>query len=284
MDNPLEVIVAGQVMLLLNRHGLRDARCLSIYRRAVLDAVRQCSARHGDDSLAHCTALVREQMELLEPALLRRLGREQAVDQGLIDVEIEIELDVPVELPGLAAVDSEQSVDVQAQADDADGSGCDTAADSVDAAARPERLARQPSGYVPTARSMEEKLQDEREPIQKLLLEDCVSTGLIDVPTAQQLIQAMVGKTARDAERDIVEHLRQVLQQQARYFIRKAKGGPWANPRAQEDLRKDIHASSSVRSVLMLHRQIVKEYQTWQQENGRVGILGLFSTRRRMAK
>ena len=39
VDNPLEVIVAGQVMLLLNRHGLRDARCLSIYRRAVLDAV-----------------------------------------------------------------------------------------------------------------------------------------------------------------------------------------------------------------------------------------------------
>lgn len=284
MDNPLEVIVAGQVMLLLNRHGLRDARCLSIYRRAVLDAVRHCSARHGDDSLAHCTALVREQMELLERALLRRLGHEQTVDQGLIDVEIEIEIDVPGELPGRAAADSAQSADVQAQADDTDGSGCNTVVDAVDAAVRPERLARQPSGYVPTARSMEEKLQDEREPIQKLLLEDCVSTGLIDVPTAQQLIQAMVGKTARDAERDIVEHLRQVLQQQARYFIRKAKGGPWANPRAQEDLRKDIHASSSVRSVLMLHRQIVKEYQTWQQENGRVGILGLFSTRRRMAK
>jgi hypothetical protein len=94
----------------------------------------------------------------------------------------------------------------------------------------------------------------------------------------------MVGKTSRDAEREIVERLRQVLQDQARYFIRKAKGGPWANPRAQEDLRQDIHAASSVRSVLLLHRQIVKEYQTWQKEHGRVGILGLFASRHRLVK
>lgn len=296
MQSPLEVTVAGQVMLLLSRHGLRDARCLAIYRRAVLDAVRHCAGEDGADSLVTCSALVRDQIDLLERAILRRLG-----DQ--------IELYVPPPEEAVAAGAGANAAPGQAHSTTAADGGqsatfpaetaeiAETAATgpdpdpdpedgpaAADEPARADRHHRQASGYVPVARTMEEKLHDEREPIQKLLLEDCVTTGLVDLPTARQLVAGMAGKTSRDAEREIVERLRQVLQDQARYFIRKAKGGPWANPRAQEDLRQDIHAASSVRSVLLLHRQIVKEYQTWQKEHGRVGILGLFASRHRLVK
>jgi hypothetical protein len=288
VQSPLEVTVAGQVMLLLSRHGLRDARCLAIYRQAVLDAVRHCAGEDGGDSLVTCSALVRDQIDLLERAILRRLGS-----------EIELYVQPPGEAAAGESADSgTQGPGQAAPAPAATGSG--SAAESTglvepepepadepaeaDQPARNDRHARQASGYVPVAKSMEEKLHDEREPIQKLLIEDCVNAGLVDLPTARQLVAGMAGKTSRDAEREIVERLRQVLQDQARYFIRKAKGGPWANPRAQEDLRQDIHAASSVRSVLLLHRQIVKEYQTWQKEHGRIGILGLFASRRRIVK
>ena len=285
MDSPLEVTVAGQVMLLLSRHGLRDARCLAIYRRAVLDAVRHCAGADGADSLVTCSALVRDQIDLLEQAILRRLGH-----------EIELYVQTPAEAAAGRPAAPQSAPPAPAQT----GSRpviAETAADAPAAEAeiapepeaederpRAERHARQASGYVPVAKSMEEKLHDEREPIQKLLLEDCVSAGLIDLPAARQMVAGMAGKTSRDAEREIVERLRQVLQDQARYFIRKAKGGPWANPRTQEDLRQDIHAASSVRSVLLLHRQIVKEYHAWQKEHGRIGILGLFAGRRRIVK
>ena len=55
---------------------------------------------------------------------------------------------------------------------------------------------------------MEQKLQVEREPIQQLLREDCVRAGLVDKETAERLIRDMTGKTSADAEREIVEQLR----------------------------------------------------------------------------
>lgn len=282
MESPLEITVAGQVMLLLSRHGLRDARCLSIYRRAVLDAVRHCAGENGADSLVTCSALVRDQIDLLERAILKRLG-----------AEIELYMQPPEEAAAVPAEVSdaapEQSPPSSGAHEAPTGTESAAAADehappAADEDSHTVRHGRQASGYVPVARSMEEKLHDEREPIQKLLLEDCVGAALVDAATAKKMVAGMAGKTSRDAEREIVERLRQVLQDQARQFIRKAKGGPWSNPRAQEDLRQDIHAVSSVRSVLLLHRQIVKEYQTWQKEHGRTGILGLFAARHRIVK
>jgi hypothetical protein len=127
---------------------------------------------------------------------------------------------------------------------------------------------------------MEQKLKDERVPIQQLLREDCVHAGLLDRETADRLVAQMSGKTSVDAERELVEDLRQRLQEQVRTFIRKSRGGPWRDPRTQEDLRQDIHAAHSVRSVLFLYRQVLHEYRTWEEEGRRRGILGLFSPRR----
>jgi hypothetical protein len=245
VDDCMEMNIAGQVMLLLTRLGIRDAKSLRVCRQAVVDAVRRLVAEQGPQGPDALQAMIRQQLELLELSLRS--------------------------LPDRVSTDQAMSPDV--------------AADAPAAAVEPATSnTRRPSGYVPEARSMEEKLQDEREPIQQLLREDCVRTGLVDKDTAEVLIRGMTGKTSADAEQAIVEHLRQRLQDQVKSFIRKAKGGPWSDPRTQDVLRQDIHAARSVRSVLMLSRQVLKEYQTWDREHGRHGILGLFSPRRKLAR
>lgn len=279
VNDAIEMNVSARVMLLLSRLGIRDARCLSIYRGAVVSALRSSTLSRPMSSLADVEPLLSAQLDLLEDALRARLRRSLTPhDSGPEAVSEPDKAPVP---PAAASGDAEAL-----WCDASDLPPADEQPEAVVAGEdkKAQRNMKAPSGYVPSVKSMEDKLKDERKPVQKLLLEDCVQTGLIDLPTAERLIQAMTGKTSQDAERDIVEHLRQLLQVQVKSFIRKSKGGPWADPRTQEDLRKDIHAANSVRGVVMLSRQVVKEHRLWEQENGRIGILGLFSGRKRIVK
>ncbi len=45
--------------------------------------------------------------------------------------------------------------------------------------------------------------------------------------------RGMVGREPKKAEADIVVELRATLHTQIRKFLRKHKGGPWNNPKAQ---------------------------------------------------
>jgi hypothetical protein len=245
MQTCVDVNVAGRVMLLLTKLCIRDARCLRIYRSAVGEVMRHEVGDSTEPDWRALEPLVQEQLDLLEQALRARLQR-----------VVEEQEEVPAE-----------TLDVAEESAETDAS-----------------IARRPSGYVPEARSMEEKLHDERLPIQQLVREDCLRAGLVDAKTAERLVQGMTGKTGLAAEQEIVEYLRQSLQEQVKSFIRKTKGGPWSDPRTQEDLRRDIHAARSVRSVLMMSRQILKEYQVWQDQHGRRGILGLFSPRKKLVR
>lgn len=262
MTDALEMNIAGRLMLMLARLGVRDAHGLAAYQGAVSAAVRRRVADRPPDGAPGTEALLDEQLALLESALRRRAAaraeplRSPAVEGG-------------AEAPG-----HESAV---AGPPEATPPATETAPDGPTR----ERRHRRKSGYVPPVRSMEEKLQEERKPVQRLLLEDCVALGLVDGQEAGRLVAGMSGKTCQDAERDIVERLRQVLQDQVKAFIRKARGGPWADPHAQEDLRQDIHAANSVHGVVTLCRQVVREYQAWEQERGQGGILGLFSARHR---
>ena len=245
MDDPLDMNIAGRVMLLLSQQGIKDARRLEIFKCAVGAAVRHRTLHQPGANCGTVEPFLDEQLTLLGAALRQRAAMAATA----------------VEPAPLAS---------EAQA--------------ADAPPQPRHRARASSGHVPVVKSMEEKLKDERKPVQKLLLEDCVSAGLINLTRAKELIAGMTGKTSQNAETDIVEILRQVLQDQVKGFIRKSKGGPWSNPRAQEDLRQDIHAARSVRGVLTLRRQILKEHQLWEKEHGHGGILGLFSPRRRATR
>lgn len=145
-----------------------------------------------------------------------------------------------------------------------------------------KRQRRGDAGVV--ARSMEEKLCEERKPVQELLSHDCVHTGLIDKDTAKRLIGSMAGRIPEEAEKEIVVKLRQALQDQVREMIRRAKGGPWSSPREQEQMRQDIHHANSVRSVLMLRRQVLKEYNAWEKRQGFGRMLGMFAARNRLSR
>ena len=259
MTDAFEMNVSAHVMLLLSRHGIKDARCLAIYRDAVVAAVRRQAAVEAHADLALVEPVLREQIDLLDAALYRR-GQAWPVSDA----------DTAPATAAAGQPDGETGVSGDAE----------TPADASERARRP---ARSPSGYVPEAKSMEEKLKDEREPVQKLVTHDCVSLGLIDKAKAKELVFSMTGKTSQDAESDIVDHLREALHQQVKHFIRKARDCPLASPIAQEELRKDIHAARSVRSILMLTRQMLKEQREWQARNGRPGLLGMLGVGRRRA-
>ena len=250
MNGPLEMNIAGRLMLLLSQLGIKDERSLSVYLDAVCAVVQQRAGTEHEVHHGNLEPFLDEQLGLLVSALQKRRGI----------------LGMPKAAQGLAAA----MADAAQTPDSGDQQG--------PASKRPQKAS---TGYVPVAKTMEEKLKDDRKPVQKLLLEDCVAERLVDLPKAKELIAGMTGKTPQDAELEIVEYLRQELQSQVKQFIRTDKGGPWSSPHAQEDLRQDIHAARSVRGVLLLCRQIVKEHQAWEQEHGHGGILGLFSPRRR---
>jgi len=246
VNDTLQMNIAGRLMLVLTQLNMKDSRSLSIYLSAICAVVEHHAGRDRAVTLANLDAFMDEQTEMLVTALRKHRGFLNVPDLGR----------------GAAAAADE-----------------DEPEDPSDAARRHKPKAA--SGYKPVVKGMEEKLKDDRKPVQKLLLEDCVAANLVDVTKAKELIGAMTGKTPQEAETEIVEYLRGELQTQVRQFIRSDKGGPWSNPRTQEELRQDIHAAKSIRSVLLLCRQIVKEHRDWEEQNGQGGILGLFSPRRR---
>lgn len=254
-------------MVLLHRLGIHDARCLRIYRRALADAVESTLGSGEATDWKTLEPLVDRQLAMLEQALLTRVPARPAIDLASC---------VPA-----PAVTTAEVAPAEATAAEMTAPGTFDA-EGLAVNPPPGRPDRRPSGYVPEALSMEEKLREARKPIQKLLREDCVRACLIDLPTAERLVQGMAGKPSDDAERDVVDHLRESLQQQIRDFIRRMRGqGPWSNPHTQEELRQDVRRMHSVRGVLSMSRHVRNEYRNWEREHGSYGILGLFSPRRK---
>lgn len=239
MQDPLTIVITGRVMLALSHHGLMDPRRLAIYVAAVCDAVHKQQDSGAQTALED---LIDGEITLLERALASRLATSPTTARSP-DGDDEPVAESPERPP--------------------------------DAAGRK----RHGPLTVPVSRTMEQKLKEDRKPVQKLLAEDCVAAGLLDPDKARSLVAGMAGKQPEDAEREIVEYLREVLLQQVKHCIRKFKGGPWAAPRVQADLRNDIHHAQTVRGVLMLARQMIEERREWEAANGRGGILGLFAGR-----
>lgn len=129
------------------------------------------------------------------------------------------------------------------------------------------------------SRDMTVKLATERKPIQRLVTEDCVQLGLLDLERAQYLVRQLPGKEVRQAELEVVTELRNNLHQQVRRFIRKHGGGPWPSPKDQEDLRLEITKTPTIRSVLFLTRQILREREEWLDRSHKTLTGRLFGER-----
>lgn len=250
MADTLEMNLCGRIMLGVRRHGLSDPRRVAVLARAVVAVVDQ-QYPDGRPSLLALEPLITEQLALLEASLM-----EQKMRQALGS-------DSPV--ASVSAPVSEEAPPPE----------------------EPEKRTLRKrtlkgKGHTVVAKSMDEKLKEGRQPVQELLQKDCVDLGLIDQKQAQRLIRGMLGKRPEDAEQEIVEQLRQILQDQVKGIIRQLKGGPWAKPQAQEEIRQDISHARSVKSLLMLSRQVIKERREWESKHGKGGLFGgLLGGRRR---
>jgi hypothetical protein len=123
------------------------------------------------------------------------------------------------------------------------------------------------SGYKPKSKDMPTKLAQERKPVRKLILEDCVQLGLITKKRAEYVVTQMAGKQPADAEKEVVVELRKNLHKQVRNFIRKDKNGPWSSPKAQEELRLEIIQMPTVRSMIYLTKEIFKDREEWKDRS-----------------
>ncbi len=140
------------------------------------------------------------------------------------------------------------------------------------------------SGYKPQSSDMPTRLANERKPTKKIILEDCVQLGLLSRKWSKYLVTHMAGKKPMDAEKEIVKELRENLHKQVRKLIRKDKQGPWSSPKSQEDLRVEIIQTPTVRSMVYLTREILRERDDWKSKS-RTSITGrIFGNRMKTGK
>ena len=246
MSDTLEMNLCGRILLGARRHGITDPARVAVLARSVV-AVIDHHHPEGRPSLLELEPLITEQLALLEASLVEAKMRSAL---GVPDASAE------------AVPPPQEPAPEEA----------------------PKRLRKRTlkgKGHTVQAKSMEEKLREGRVPVQELLQKDCVQLGLVSAKQAKRLVRGMLGKRPEEAEHEIVEQLRQVLQDQVKGIVRRLKGGPWATPQAQEEMRQDIRGARSVKSILMLARQIAKERAAWEKKHGSRGLFaGLFGTRR----
>lgn len=250
MADALEMNLCGRIMLGVRRHGTSDPRRVAVLARAVVAVIDH---HYPDDrpSLVALEPLITEQLALLEAALMERKMRKAL---GSDEAGAMLPASVAEEKPPPEAPEKRTL----------------------------RKRTLKGKGHTVVAKSMDEKLKEGRQPVQELLEKDCVDLGLLDRKQAQRLIRGMLGKKPEEAEQEIVEQLRQILQDQVKGIIRQLKGGPWAKPQAQEEIRQDISHARSVKSLLMLTRQVIKERREWERKHGKGGLFGgLLSGRRR---
>lgn len=252
MTATLEINLVGRIMLGAPRHGISDPIRAHRFARAIM-AVIEHEYPNGSPGLKALEPLITEQLLLLEASLVNA-----RFQQGTA---------APCATP---------------TCDQAPVAGT---AVELEEPTSPRQRNLKGKGHTVVAKPMEEKLRDERAPVSQLLREECVSLGLIDQQQAEDLVGGMLGKSPQEGEQLAVERLRQILQEQVKGIIRRLKGGPWSSPMAQEAMRQDIHNARSVRSIIMLTRQVIKERRAWEKEHGMGGMFGgLFGSRKGLAR
>lgn len=153
--------------------------------------------------------------------------------------------------------------------------GCDeamqeTVSEDVETPTNPQqprrKVSRKAAPYMPKAKTMEERLAEQRADMETRLEKDCVTLKLITPNQAKTFKRRLLGVDPQKAEEELVSELRNILHQQIRGFIRKYKGGPWANATLQHELRMDIAATRTLRSLTTLAKELLNEREQWLEK------------------
>lgn len=129
--------------------------------------------------------------------------------------------------------------------------------------AKKSEAKKKPTGYVPDAKTMPERLKDKRSIMEHLLDNDCITLKLVTPNQAKKFKHGLLGKEPEKAEEELVANLRNVLHEQVRKFIRKNNGGPWASATLQHEVRMDITRTKTIRSLVTLARELLEEREEW---------------------
>jgi hypothetical protein len=235
LEKAVDLNLAARVTLLCSAHGIKDPLEINTRRESV-------------------------KRDLMERITMNPVGIERLSD--LLDIciaEMESEL--------VQSVEGEKT----AKAKSPEPSENKQSAGRKQAGA--ESTQKTGSGYRPRSAALSDKLVSERKPIQTLLREDCVQIGLLKPQRAEYLATQFSGKLTIEAEEEVLVELRQNLHEHVRRIIRKLDGGPWPTPKEQEDLRLEIAEIPTVRSLLFLTRQILREREEWLDKHSITGRL-----------
>lgn len=240
LNKLIDINASGLVLMACNRHKIWDPVKINIHKQWVVDRIIDQMERDkaGVEALSR---IMHEKMTLLDQELDNITGNQTIADAP--QTPKEPKTDIASEQDKLEPPVSADQEERQAKAPKSD------------------------SGYKPQSKNMPTKLAQERKPIKKLILEDCVQLGLITHKRAEYVVTQMAGKQPADAEREVVVELRKNLHEQVRSFIRKDKEGPWSSPKSQEELRLEIVQMPTVRSMLQLTREIFKEREEWKNRS-----------------
>lgn len=225
----LRLNLCARLLMVLGRHGIPDDDSLTEY----VDGLEQSiNTRYpeGLPTLLEMQPFIDEQLDSLSSSLDEAAhGR---VDHGYFDFE-DTQVPLPAEPGGTPEI-------VESQ---------------------PKPVRRQSSTrHTVEAVGLDEKLKQQREPIQRLLEEDCVRSGLVNAKQGRRLARSMFGKNPVEAELEIVKGLQQTVLEELRKWMQQQNGKqPWTTPKAQNALRNDVLSTRSVQSLLRMVSQIRNE-------------------------
>jgi hypothetical protein len=198
-------------------------------------------------------------VEIVEQAVTSMLTDESTADDFQCALEDQIAwLEEEIDRTGKGNPESQQEV--------TDNETTDTEK-SVAAEESLSTEEKEPTGYVPEAKSMPERLKDKRSIMEHLLDNDCITLKLVTPKQAKAFKRGLLGKKPESAEEEVVTALRTVLHNQIRKFIRQHNGGPWASPTVQHEVRMDITRTKTLRSLVTLARELLAEREEWLDKN-----------------
>jgi hypothetical protein len=140
------------------------------------------------------------------------------------------------------------------------------------------------TGYVPEAKSMDQRLKDRRLVMEHLLLNDCITLKLTTPKQAKKHVSALVGRDPDKAEEDVVADLRNALHEQVSKFIRKHNGGPWDSLTEQTEVRMQIAKTKTLQSLVNLSKMLLGEREEWMLKSKNSLVGRLFGGRVKMEK
>jgi hypothetical protein len=244
----VQVNIKGRVFVICQTYGISDISVIDYYNQIVEKAV--FALLNGEYSIETFHSVLEEQAQWLDKELQELTGISDATAPAAQFNETQIN-DI-IQPPEQTA-----------------------------ATHKAEKMA---SGFIPEAKSMPERLKDQRSEIEHLLFHDCVTLKLVTEKQAKAYKRNMLGRAPEKAEAELVAGLRNVLHEQIQKFIRKHQGGPWQNATQQTEIRMEIAHTKTLQSLVNLSKQLLQEREEWVSKTKTSLVGRLFGGRVKLKK